>query len=531
MVKLRRGLSDQNLGVQRWQGAGAIAEAMFKRHRTIHYSPFVATRDVSEPQEWAHYAFFGGRIELCQQGKHVGELYGYDVTSAYPAEQAALPAMVLPIYEDAFKTKPKSWDKGKWTYLEGKELDRAVIERMPPYSMIESKFDFPTKIVDDEGRFRTVPFYPLPYRTDTKAVTFPAKGWGRYHRVEALAAFEWVDVMMGYAPVDVRARALVITGAYVFEPPRDEHGELVYPYAFLKDYFEERRRIADEAVLKGYDVREKVIKLGINSAYGKMAQGVGGTKGRAPKTSNPWVAGAITAGTRAKLLRAALKAPWDVIFFATDGIHPLKELGVESPTKILGGWEKTILTAGIWAQPGVYAFSQIDRKGKVIFTGKSRGASPNSFMDEPEKPAVEGSEDEDRSGERLFDYYDRMLVPLWARGEGKLTLLQERYLTFGYAANSPENWPHVGYWLETSRTIEARSGGVKREPCHEPGRVRGVVPLIVRRNETPDDISTPHDPEWLDDLQRVETEWDRDMNAVAHGRFAEPDEGGVGIAD
>jgi hypothetical protein len=131
----------------------------------------------------------------------------------------------------------------------------------------------------------------------------------------------------------------------------------------------------------------------------------------------------------------------------------------------------------------------------------------------------------------LFDYYDQMLVPLWARGEGKLTLLQERYLTFGYAASSPENWQHAGYWLETSRTVEARSGGLKREPCYEPGRVQGVVPLTVKRNETPDDMSTPHDPEWLDDLQRIETEWDRDMNAVAHGRLAEPDEGGVGIAD
>jgi hypothetical protein len=66
MEKLRRGLNDLGLSVQRWQGAGAIAEAILKRHRALDFSPFVATRDISGPQEFAHRAFFGARIELVQ---------------------------------------------------------------------------------------------------------------------------------------------------------------------------------------------------------------------------------------------------------------------------------------------------------------------------------------------------------------------------------------------------------------------------------------------------------------------------------
>jgi hypothetical protein len=288
MEKLRRGLNDLGLSVQRWQGAGAIAEAILKRHRALDFSPFVATRDISGQQEFAHRAFFGARIELVQQGKHAWDLVAYDVTSAYPAVMAGLPAMALPVYEDAYQTKVKGWKKGKWRYLSGEKVDRATIERMSPYSIIGLKFDFPSEVLNGEGRARDVPFFPLPYRTGKGStfgegsILFPSSGRGRYYRDEALAAFDWLDTMCGYLLPENRARMISIECVYRFDPPRDENSELVYPYAFLENYYEERRRIAKDAEAKGeYDVREKVIKLGINSAYGKMAQGVGGMKGRA----------------------------------------------------------------------------------------------------------------------------------------------------------------------------------------------------------------------------------------------------------
>jgi hypothetical protein len=518
MEKLRRGLVSQRLSLQRWQGAGAIAEAMFKLHRATHYSPYVATHDISEPQEFAHHAFFGGRIELAQQGKYVGDIHAYDVTSAYPSEMASLPAMALPVYTDPHKIKPSSWKKGEWTYLPAESLDRAAIECMSPYSIVELKFDFPSKVLDGNGRARDVPFYPLPYRAGKLSsfgegsILFPAKGRGRYYRAEALAAFEWVDVVMSYAPAHVRARALTIECAYWFHPPKDESGALVYPYMFHVDYYEERRSLPKT------DIREKVIKLGMNSGYGKMAQGVGGTKDRAPHSSNPWVAGATTAGTRAKLLRAALKAPWSVIFFATDGIHALVELGVESPTKTLGGWEKKSITAGIWAQPGVYAFSEIER-GEIKFTGKSRGMSPKSFLPDDENGGGEG---EDDTNEKLYDFFDESFPPLWEKGGGVLTTPMERYVTFGFAASSEENWAHAGCWLETTRTNDANSGGVKRERCTDRRRASGLVPLIVKANDTPEEMSAPHEPDWLDDDERVAHDWAEDMKEIAATWFEEP---------
>jgi hypothetical protein len=62
-----------------------------------------------------------------------------------------------------------------------------------------------------------------------------------------------------------------------------------------------------------YDVREKVLKLGLNSIYGKTAQSKGMrvtrgsdgvTRAMPPRLSNMFYAAAVTAGTRAMLLDA-----------------------------------------------------------------------------------------------------------------------------------------------------------------------------------------------------------------------------------
>jgi hypothetical protein len=494
----------------------------------LDYSPYVATHDVSGQQDFAHHAFFGGRIELNMIGKHVGDLDGEDVTSAYPYIQSGLPAMVIPKYHDAFRTKVdwKNSTKGKWTYLQGGEIDRAAIEKMSPYSMIELKFSFLTKATDGEGRIRDTPFYPLPYRTADGAVLFPSRGWGRYHVVEVLEAFNYIDVMHAKALPQCRANMITIVGGWVFEPPTDEKGERVYPYRYLKDFYEERSKIEREIKISGvYDVREKVIKLGINSAYGKMAQGVGGTKQRAPRTANPWVAGAITAGIRAMVLRRALAGPWKVVLFATDGMHSLPNPR-DQPSdpepgaggKTFGGWDRSVIKAGIWVMPGVYAFSHVKRD-ETKFTGKSRGMSIGSILGDPEE-----GETEDR-GERLYNFYDNNLVPLWAAGGGgKLTVPQERYITFGFATSSAANWRLAGCWVETTREIDADSGGSKKQRCSNRRRANGLVPLIVRPNPTPDVLSAPHVPEWLDAEARTESQWDEDMNEIAAVRGADYDD-------
>jgi hypothetical protein len=89
------------------------------------------------------------------------------------------------------------------------------------------------------------------------------------------------------------------------------------------------------------DVRAIVIKLMLNSIYGKFAQGVG-NPGSPPRFASPWMAAAITAGTRRKVLKAALTAPKAVVSFMTDGIVAEKILPIATSApgvKELGEWE------------------------------------------------------------------------------------------------------------------------------------------------------------------------------------------------
>ena len=107
-----------------------------------------------------------------------------------------------------------------------------------------------------------------------------------------------------------------IEGAWIWEKMRT----LSYHSPSFEDFYDQRREIKDEAARTGvYNPMEIVIKLFINSIYGKLAQFVG-EKGKVPKTANPYYAAAITAYGRRRLCEAALVDPHAVVFFATDGI-------------------------------------------------------------------------------------------------------------------------------------------------------------------------------------------------------------------
>jgi hypothetical protein len=86
MEKLREALRRLGLEPSHWQGAGAIAKAMFKKYRTLHYFPIVKVENIPAWQEWAHYAFFGGRIEQQKALAHLRE--AQIMQSRYLAAQA-----------------------------------------------------------------------------------------------------------------------------------------------------------------------------------------------------------------------------------------------------------------------------------------------------------------------------------------------------------------------------------------------------------------------------------------------------------
>jgi hypothetical protein len=176
----------------------------------------------------------------------------------------------------------------------------------------------------------------------------------------------------------------------------------------IKDRIETRNKVIDEEnkvrKKKGetelpyeYDITEKVLKLILNSVYGKLAQFVGSSK-KVPNCANPYYAAAITAYCRRRLLEAALIDPRAIVFFATDGIlatHPLHHLekpidGVFNPgasiglkrvkdEKLgdeisLGDWEYARRDGGVFVMAGVYVHYLVERdeKGAFLFDTEGR---------------------------------------------------------------------------------------------------------------------------------------------------------------
>jgi DNA polymerase elongation subunit (family B) len=351
MGDLRNGFAETGLHLRHWHGAGAAASALIEREKLKrHYSSDIAASNISPQQEAAHHAYYGGRIELLKQGyvENVA-LHVYDISSAYPAALVDLPSLA----------------GGQWINRPGTEIPsaslaqlRKAIEALSPVSMFKIKFQFPAyeTFHPDARKAVFIPFYPLPYRQKGGGILFPAGGYGWYMRDHVLGAISWLERFADFPrPRKQLAKntAFNIEEAWIFEP-RIEGRASERPFDFVHDRFIERRRIKDESDQTGkYDIREKAIKLSLNSIYGKLAQSVG-REGRPPAVANPYFAAATTAYCQRRLLEAALLDPHAIVFFATDGIVSTRQLNglarVKKAGEVvdLGDWEYCEADSGLF---------------------------------------------------------------------------------------------------------------------------------------------------------------------------------------
>ncbi len=443
MNGLRGALIGQKLHLTSWHGAGSIAQALMKRENVKrHLGERRADLEQTSndpttwgPQAWAHHAFFGGRIELMQQGRTENKLYGYDIASAYPAGATTL----------------SSLENGHWKLIGNGNLQ--TIDRL---SMVRLRASF----LPDR------PFYPLPYRTPNGGIYFPRQVYGIYMRDEALAAMEYCRILGG---------EINILDIYQFH-----HDETITPFTFLRDMFDYRKSLPKE------DITQIVIKLGINSVYGKFAQSVG-QWGTVPALASPIHAAAITAWTRSRLLMAALRQPETMVMFATDGIISTARLPLDIPaTKTLGEWEEDTIDGGaVFVQSGVYAF----KKGEK-WTVKSRGFRPANVTGD--------------LGEHLW----KTVPDAWRMDREKLIFPYQNYMTVGASSVSRETAKRIGQWASGHRGLDLKGAGNKRTPIVLKGerrcRARRLIPTIP--SERPiwlvDDaglmlLSAPSKPEWL----------------------------------
>lgn len=315
MDELEIALESVNLKVKSWIGAGAIASTLMNREGIKYYvSP--DTEYGEDIYAATRYAYFGGRSELFLQGSF-DKLYDYDITSAYPSTAQHLPSMV----------------DGTWHH------HTSYVPNLP-YTIWHVRWNLPADIV-----------MPFPFRKTANRgdIYYPRNGEGWYHSVEVDAAQSLTN------------QQIEIIDGYQYIPSTD-----VRPFDFIPEMFAYRAELKRDG-----HAGEKVLKLGLNAIYGKLAQGYG-YKGKRPPFQSYFWAGLITASTRARVLQLAAMAPEDLVMVATDGIFFRRPIDVDLKPG-LGGLELTVMDDAFVAQPGVYS---------CIVDGETFGRSRGFFSRE-----------------------------------------------------------------------------------------------------------------------------------------------------
>lgn len=296
----------------RWIGAGSIASALLRRHDVVkHHRHDVDLFGEELTQEYVLRAYFGGRVELYQQGWN-DYVTAADIISAYPYAAQTLPSLHGAIAVPA--TTYQAWPYAMWRVSWNHRLSYAHPNTVGPF----------------------------PVRLPQGQICYPLTGSGVYHAAEVHTAMR-----MGY-DVTIHDGVLV----------RPAIG--AQPLFWINDVYEHRAKLKREG-----NFAEKALKLGLNSIYGKMAQGYG--YGRKPPFQSYYWAGYITSLTRARVLETLCKSV-NPIMVATDGVVA-REAHTQSPAVAqLGGWEVTGYERLATIQPGVY-LAETDGERLV----KSRG--------------------------------------------------------------------------------------------------------------------------------------------------------------
>jgi len=249
--------------------------------------------------------FFGGRFENSVIGTIRGTVYNYDISSAYPYQLTFLPCLI----------------HGRWELTK----DRAAIE-MARTALVKYRLH----------RSPITTWAPFPFRERNGSICFPANSMG---------GWVWRDEFI--------AGERIFDNVEFLEAWTYHCDCTCQPFADIPTYYNERCRIGKE----GPGI---VLKLGCNSAYGKLAQSLGFGQ------FNSWVwAGMITSGCRAQILEVLeLHDDWsNLLMVATDGIYTRERIktpvpkptGTDATGKPLGGWEEKIITKGVFvARPGIY---------------------------------------------------------------------------------------------------------------------------------------------------------------------------------
>lgn len=390
MHQLRDYLAQAGLTISRWDGAGACAAALLKREGVIAYK---AARDAT-PRAFLHaaeHAYAGGRTETLKYG-HAPTLpiYHYDINSAYPYAMQNCPALSV----------------GQWQKFTGSPRDDG-----DDFCLCHVEWNFADGAVA----------YPLFWRSFDTSIYYPRTGRGWYWFPEVRTA------LLALRQNACKGTLTIKEHWRLSEPVTNR----IYPFTWISELFEQRRQWKQQKI-----GAEKVVKLAINSLYGKTAQHIGGVADKPPRYHQLEWAGYITSVTRATLYTALLPTirgrNKHGVMLATDAVY--STIPLDLPTgEHLGSWSNEPHDGITIVQSGVYW----------------------TYNDGVAKPFCRGFD----KGSLSID----TIVDAWRDKRDSCDATLTRFVTMGSALASDDtfrtNWQR---WKTAPRTLSITPNGTKR---------------------------------------------------------------------
>lgn len=457
MNDLRRRLFTAGYVISHWHGPAAIATKAF----TMNGTRKVMDKNVSEEVNTAaRYAYAGGRFELFQLGYHRGDVYAYDIRSAYPSAIRHLPNLAT----------------GEWRHVDSPK-------RVARFGVYRISFANPQILT-------TAP-QPFFYRDAQSAIHFP-------------------NVMQGWV-WSPEAKIALSVGATIHEGWEfDDDGS--YPFSWVEDVYNTRAQWKREG-----NPSQMALKLLLNSLYGKMAQRVGWEKtGKAPTWHQYEWAGFVTSHARSQIYKAMLQAhsKGALLGVETDGIFSTAPLDLDVGSN-LGQWECEQYEEMIYLQSGFYfkrtgkGWSSTDNIGGLLdnvkedeWTAKYRGF---------DKGCVTVSD-----AMRALDEWKPWEEDSHGVVQGKTT----RFSTMGNYLRSTDPESNRNVWHTDQRELRLGEQGKR---VHRPEACRACRDKLTPYERTHDltihhpigGLSFPRILPWLGVQEQVENHWhDVERHAV-----------------
>jgi len=279
-------------------GAGSLASAMYAKNQL---DSFMELQQVVPSNPFLR-GYIGGRFDYSRQ-EEFPIAYEADINSAYPHIMRGL------------------------------------------YCLTHCRIEWTNQYIPDQHSLWLCRWTPtnqrwalFPYRSGKK-IRYHKNGIGWYYGAEVAAALR-LDP------------SLEILEGYRFIPECDHK-----PFGWIEEYYYRRQELKSTQPFTA-----EVLKIGMNSGYGKLAQ----TKGHVPKYQNLIWAGMITSGTRAMLLDAIYQSPENVIAVSTDSVTSTIPLNLDYDEIRLGAWKQKRLENYLLLGNGFAYSTTRDSKGNLL---------------------------------------------------------------------------------------------------------------------------------------------------------------------